>query len=77
MALVTVLVLETTGMADPPDVVTMPLLAPALSLPPPPFPLTWASSRAYRCSPATLVPEPWTALSRVRMSTVSEEESVM
>ena len=77
MASVTVFVLETTGIADPPEVVTTPLLAPALSEPPPPFPFTWASSRAYRCSPATLVPEPGTALSRVCMSTVSLPGSVM
>ena len=77
MASVTVFVLETTGIADPPGVVTTPLFAPAFCVPPPPFPLTWASSRAYRCSAATLVPEPGRALSRVCMSTVSLPGSVM
>src|SRR5690349_6458204 len=64
-----------TGTADPPAVVTTPVLPPAFWLPPPPLPLTCASSRAYRCSPATLTPDPGSAVSLVFIGTVSRAGS--
>ena len=70
----TVLVLKTTGT---PLESTTPELAPALSLPPPPLPLTWASSRAYKCSRARFAPDPGRARSRVLIRTVSLAGSVM
>ena len=73
----TVFVLETTGTGDPAEVSTTPVLAPAFSVPPPPLPLTWASSRAYRCRPARLVLEPGVSCSVVCISTVSLAGSVM
>ncbi len=70
----TVFVLKTTGT---PLGSTTPELAPALALPPPPLPLTWASSRAYRCSRARFAPDPGRACSRVFIRTVSLAGSVM
>ena len=58
----------------------VPVLPPAFSLlplPPPPSPLTCASSRAYRCSLLIAVFEPGVASSRMSISTVSRAGSVM
>jgi hypothetical protein len=73
-ALVTVFVLKTTGT---PLGSTTPELAPAFWSPPPPLPLTWASSRVYRRSRARFAPDPGTACSRVFIRTVSRAGSVM
>jgi len=75
--LVTVLVLKITGTGEPVLVSTAPELAPAFWLPPPPLPLTCASSRAYRCRPARFAVDPGESCTVVRMSTMSVAGSVM